>query len=183
MKNILLAAIAVCYTTIAFGQDSTTLKHHIKPEKTESGYSRSNFGLGAGLDYGGLGFKMNLLLVKPVAVTGSAGYNFDKLVFAGGFNFRLKPESRVCPTLQAFYGYNAVIKNKGFDSGKTYYGPSFGIGLEFHGKKKIGNFFNLELLVPVRSQSFKDAIDELKEDGQDPTVLPIAISLGYHFGH
>jgi len=182
MKNILLAAIATCGTAVAFGQDSTIPKHNIKPGKTESVYSQSNFGLGVGLDYGGFGFKMNLLLVKPVAVFGSAGYNLDKLAFTGGFNFRLKPDSRVCPTLQAMYGYNAVIKDEYGGNGTTYYGPSFGLGLEFHGKKKVGNFFNLELLVPVRSQKFKDAIDELKEEGENPQVFPVAISLGYHFG-
>jgi hypothetical protein len=181
MKNILFAAIAAFCTSMSFAQDSTALKHN-RPSTTEDGYSQSNFGLGAGLDYGGLGFKMNLLLVKPVAVFGSAGYNLDKLVFAGGFNFRMKPEARVCPTLQAMYGYNAVIRDENSKSGKTYYGPSFGLGLEFHGKKKTGNFFNLELLVPVRSQKFKDEIDRLKEHDQNPTVLPIAVSIGYHFG-
>jgi hypothetical protein len=176
MKKILAAiftVLTVCSVTLA--QDTTE----------ETSTSSGNFGIGLGLDYGGIGAKASFLTSPKFALFAGLGYNFDGLGFNGGGILRLSPDKRVCPTLTAMYGYNAVIKITGdLEFSESYYGPSFGFGLEFHGRNNPSNFFNLELLVPVRNRDFKDDLDAFQNnpfiDINDP--FPINISLGYHFG-
>lgn len=81
------------------------------------------------------------------------------------------------------YGYNAVIIVEGMkEQSKTYYGPSFGGGIELKVGRK-SNFFVFELWVPVRSQEYRDDIDALLNNaGVEVTeATPVAISVGYNF--
>lgn len=86
------------------------------------------------------------------------------------------------------YGYNAVtiIEGNGYseDFKKTYYGPSFGFGVEFHGKYESANYFNVQLLVPMRSGEYHDDMDALKNSDsiEINEPCPVTISIGYHFG-
>jgi hypothetical protein len=155
------------------------------PEST----SKANLGLGLGLDYGGIGGRFSFQPSSSLALFAGLGYNFAGAGFNAGGIVRLAPEKRITPTLLAMYGYNAVIVVKGddFDEtvfSRTYYGPSFGAGVEFHQWHKRGNFFNLQLLVPVRSRKFHDDMDALKAsefiDINEP--WPVTICLGYHWG-
>ena len=81
------------------------------------------------------------------------------------------------------YGYNGVIKISGaWSFEETYYGPTFGVGFEFRPQRK--GYWNVELLVPIRSKDYHDDMDAIKND---PNIelksepLPIGISVGYHF--
>jgi hypothetical protein len=145
--------------------------------------SKGNVGFGIGLGYGGFGLRLNGLPDDHFAVFVGLGYNLDKAGFNLGGAIRLTPDKRVVPTLIAMYGYNSVIVIKGADQyNKTYYGPSFGGGIEIHSKNGQ-NFLNLELIFPVRPQAFHD---DLKSLQSNPFITglneppPVTLGIGYH---
>jgi len=149
------------------------------------GQDKGHFGLGVGLDYGGFGTKFTFLPAPKLGLFAGLGYNLIGLGYNLGATFRTAPDNKVCPTLTAMYGYNAVIKLSGYETfEKAYSGPSIGAGLEFHGRNNPSNFFNVEILVPFRSKDYHDKMDELQADPnvEINELLPITISLGYHFG-
>ena len=174
MKQTVVALLLVAAVLKTSAQD-------VQPaEKTSTG----NIGLGLGLDYGGIGGRFSFLPSSSMALFAGLGYNFRGVGFNGGGIIRLSPKKRICPTLVAMYGYNAVIMVKNYNFSKTYHGPSFGFGMEFHSWHNRKNFFNMELLVPVRSSQFHDDMDALKAtefiDIKEP--WPVMLSLGYHLG-
>jgi len=141
-----------------------------------------NLGFGAGMDYGGMGIRASFFPIKYVGAFGCFGYNFVGLGYNAGAIIRVLPDKRVCPYLTGMYGYNAVIYVKGAEKyNKIYYGPSVGLGIEFRSKKK--NFFNLEIVLPFRPDSFSRDFKTVKND---PAInitsepLPVAFSIGYH---
>lgn len=164
---------------VAFLSAFTTFAQLYDEDET----SRVNIGLGIGQGYGGLGARLSLLPAKFVSIFGGVGYNLHKAGFNIGGSFKLLPDKRVTPTLIGMYGYNAVIVVFGKEEyNKTYYGPSFGAGLELHLKSRQ-DFFNFELIIPVRSQQYRDDLDKVQNDPdvQLGTPLPFTIGFGYHF--
>jgi hypothetical protein len=145
-----------------------------------------NVGIGAGIDYGGFGGRFTFLPSEKFGLFAGLGYNLDGAGFNGGAQYKFSTEKRVRPYAIAMYGYNGVIRAENADGttdSKSYYGPSFGIGIELKSRKNESNFWNFELLVPIRSGEFSDDIDTLKDSGYDVTEpLPIGFSIGYHFG-
>jgi len=170
---------------IIFLSGALFLNHNASAQVTSSD-SKVNIGLGMGLDYGGIGGRLTFVPAKNLALFGSLGYNFLEAGYNVGATFRMLPEKRVCPTLSAMYGYNAVIVIENADKySKTYYGPSFSFGLEVKSRNKPNNFWNVELLVPLRSSEYHNDIDEIKDNDNielKSEPLPIAISFGYHWG-
>lgn len=180
MKKTIAAIVLV-----ALVLDASAQAQEAQPvEKTPN----MNIGLGLGLDYGGIGGRFTVLTSQKFGLFAGLGYNFHGAGFNGGGIVRLAPDKRVCPTLHAMYGYNAVIliKGNGYseDFKKTYYGPSVGFGLEFHSKYERANYFNLQLLVPIRSGEYHDDMDALKSSDniEINEPWPVTISIGYHFG-
>jgi hypothetical protein len=147
-------------------------------------YPKFNLGFGVGIDYGGIGTRVTLLATDKIEFFGAVGYNLLSAGFNVGAEYRLITKSLFCPYIGAMYGYNGVIKVTGIEEyNKIYYGPSFSAGLEFWLKKRP-SFFNLELILPLRSQAYHDAINNLKNNPNivfESEPLPIAISLGFHF--
>jgi hypothetical protein len=173
MKKVVLLLFVVSSVFSTFCQDLTD-------EVTES---KTTLGLGIGLDYGGLGGQINFQINPKVELFGGLGYNLDGAGFNVGGKLRLAPDKRVCPTIGAMYGYNGVIVVEGLDdASKTYYGPSFGFGLEFK-RHQTDNFWNVGLWLPIRSSEFKDDFDALDKnpDIEISKPLPVAISIAYHF--
>jgi hypothetical protein len=152
----------------------------------DSLYVGNSLGVGLGMDYGGIGMRYTFSANRTIGVFGAVGSNLVDLGFNAGLIARLNPGKKTCVYGIGMYGYNGVIKVKGASEyNKTYYGPTFGLGIEFHARNKTQNFFNFELLVPLRPSSFRDDIDYLKNNNivefkNEP--LPIGFSLGYHFG-
>jgi hypothetical protein len=143
----------------------------------------ANFGVGFGLDYGGIGVQLAFMPIKSIALFGALGYNLDGAGYNAGISFLLMPSKKVCPKLVAMYGYNAVIVIKGADQyNKTYLGPSIGGGVQINTGNNQ-NFINVELLIPFRSSEFSNDMKALQNNSsitglRDP--LPFTISVGYH---
>lgn len=146
-------------------------------------FPKYNIGFGAGIDYGGIGTRATLMASERLEIFGAFGYNLLDVGFNCGVDIRLAPKSRVCPYLGAMYGYNAVIIVDGTDDDKTYYGPSFNLGFQFWSARRP-SFFNVELIVPVRSEEYHNTMKDLKDNQGvvfETEPLPIAFSIGYHF--
>ena len=144
-----------------------------------------NFGLGLGIDYGGFGTRFTVLPDKHVMLFIALGYNLNDLGVNAGGGYLITPDKKFCPYFIGMYGYNAVIVIENASRyNKTYYGPSFGFGMEFI--KRFGNnFWNIELLAPLRSTHYEDDLRNIKNNPQirlDSEPPPFAFSVGYHFG-
>lgn len=147
-------------------------------------------GIGTGLDFGGLGVNLMYNLGNNVGVYAGGGYAFAGFGFNGGASLRLTGKnstSRVVPYFTAMYGYNAAIAVMNQQElSKLFYGPSFGLGLEFRRRgPKIG-CWTLALILPLRSEEVDDYMDHLKTyhavefaNG----LTPVTLSLGYRFSN
>jgi hypothetical protein len=143
-------------------------------------------GIGAGLDYGGLGIRAEFQPIKNIGIIGGVGYNLVDPAYNVGLSFKVLPEKKITPVIMAMYGYNAVIKIKNPSGGtfysKSYYGPSIGAGCELYNRSRK-NKWAFEIFLPFRSSEFHDKHDELKAEGFEfhPDVLPVTFTVGYNF--
>ena len=148
--------------------------------------SRTNLGIGFGLDYGGIGGRFTVLPDSHFGLFAGAGYNFGGLGYNLGAQWRILPDKRAVPVIGFMYGYNAVLQVTDLYTNTTmtttYYGTSLSLGVELHSEGRPKNFFNLELVIPFRSQEFTDYYNYLKSIGASTTYSPVAFSVGYHFG-
>jgi hypothetical protein len=140
-----------------------------------------NVGFGMGIDYGGFGGRLTYMPIKNFGLFGGLGYNLNSLGYNVGANWVLAPNKKVVPYLTGMYGYNAVMIVTGdLEKKTTYYGPSFGAGIQV--PRGDRSFWNFELLVPLRPSAYNNDVDELKNMGAKvKEVYPVAISIGYHF--
>lgn len=146
---------------------------------------RQNIGIGVGLDYGGIGMRYTFMATPQLGLFGSLGYILVGPGFNVGLNYKFLTDKRVMPVIGAMYGYNAAIKVEGASEfNEIYYGPSISLGVEVRARKNESNFWNFELVVPFRSGKYQDDMDALQNNSSivisEP--LPIAFSIGYHFG-
>jgi hypothetical protein len=143
--------------------------------------TRFHIGVGAGLDYGGFGMRTTYVLFQKVGVFIGTGYNLNSLGCNAGAHYII-PAGKHHAYFTGMYGYNAVIVVQGdVEDQATYYGFSGGVGLQVNSSNRP-NFWNFELLVPVRNSNFRDDMDMLKALGaQVRKPLPFAFSIGYHF--
>lgn len=152
----------------------------------EFGTSQFNIGLGLGLDYGGLGTRITIIPDPSFGAFAAVGYNFADIGYNIGGNYYFLPTQKVCPYVTAMYGYNAVTLVEGASEfNDTFYGATFGGGLQLRSRRSPGNFWNFELLVPLRSSAYYSHIAEMKRNPFITDVTeapPIAISIGYHIG-
>jgi hypothetical protein len=177
MKKIVILSYLIISSILLFGQARETGDNLSESPK-------QNFGLGIGIDYGGFGGRFTYLPAQKIGLFAAVGYNLVGIGFNGGVTYKFNPSKRVTPALGAMYGYNGVIKiEDGSESSSTYYGPSFCFGVELKNRRNANNYWNIELVLPIRSSEFGDEIDRLKAIGYNVTEpLPISISIGYHFG-
>lgn len=180
----LLVLIAALASSIAARSQSLT--NDATPVTSKSETSKGDFGIGLGLDYGGIGGRLTFLPEKHVGLFASVGYAIVGAGYNVGAKTIVNPDSKTRVALGGMYGYNAVINVSGASQyNKIYYGTSIFVGVEFRSRYKPKDYFNLELIVPFRSQEFQNDYDALKANPAitfKNSVLPIAVSLGYHFG-
>ena len=150
-------------------------------------YGQSNqqvyFGVGAGLDYGGFGGKIEYLPVKYFGMYGGFGYNLLSAGWNVGATVKILPDKVVSPNFMVLYGYNKVLKVIGASQyNMTSYGVTIGGNLDIKVGGK-GDKLSVGLFVPIRSQKFKDNYEVVKNDPNIEILfdLPFAIGVGYNF--
>ena len=145
-----------------------------------------NVGLGIGFDYGGLGAQVQCRPAPPLVMFAGGGYALAGFGYNVGAQGRILPDARWCPFVSAMYGYNAVIVVKGASQyNQIYYGPSFGLGVELHGRNNAKKFWRFEVLLPLRDAAFQEDVDALKKNPLikiEAEPPPIGIGVAYHFG-
>lgn len=149
----------------------------------------STLGVGAGLDYGGIGANLLYYPTAKLGVFGGFGYAFAGVGYNFGAKFRLianKEFPKINPYLTAMYGYNAAIAVKDATQfNKIFYGPTVGAGIDFNpNSAKKSGYWSLAILVPIRSSEVDKYFDYLKYSKGikfENELFPIAISLGYRF--
>ncbi|HLW42745.1 MAG TPA: hypothetical protein VKY82_10305 [Flavobacterium sp.] len=141
-------------------------------------------GLGIGLDYGGIGAKIEYLPIKNVGVFGGLGYNFSSVGWNVGATFKIMPDKKVSINPMVFYGYNAVsIVDGAPEYEMTSYGVTAGVNVDIKMGSR-GNKLSAGLFVPIRSKEFMDNYDAMKNDYRvsiTNDLIPIAIGVGYNF--
>ncbi|CAN5340385.1 hypothetical protein BH09BAC3_BH09BAC3_07640 [soil metagenome] len=155
------------------------------PETPKEDVEVASFGVGVGLDYGGLGGRFSYQVNPQLGAFISGGYAIAGVGFNIGMRGRLNPEKNFIPTLSVMYGYNGAIQitgggPSGGNFNKVYYGPSIGVGFERRLRNLNRDYWQLELLVPFRSAEYDRDIAYFKSIISS-TPLPIAISVGYHW--
>ena len=155
-------------------------KNHLSSQKGES-----NFGLGVGLPYGGIGIHLGTNIANGLNLFGGVGYQVADIGYNVGLMKDFKSKNLVQFYLSGMYGTNAAIKISGLpESSKTYGGASFGAGIKLNSRRKEGNFWDLGLILPLRNSAFKDDLNQLKIDPRitdltDP--FPVLIVVAYNF--
>lgn len=137
-------------------------------------------GVGAGLDYGGFGVKVDLEWKANYDIYLGLGNNLNGLGYNLGLMWKPNGHQSVSPIIAVMYGYNSVSILRDLQGNdlfrKTYYGPSVGFGGRFKmGAKRINNL-SLMLIYPFRSPEFYNDVKAI-----NGTYFPVSFSLGYNF--
>lgn len=141
-------------------------------------------GAGTGLDYGGLGGKVEYLPVKNFGLFAGIGFNLIDLAWNAGATYKIAVSQRVSINPMVMYGYNGVSLTFGEypEYEKVSYGLSFGANVDVRLGAK-GNKLSAGLLFPIQSDTFLDNYDAMKKDPRIFTYWksPVLISVGYNF--
>ncbi len=159
----------------------------------EAYVSKVHIGLGVGMEYGGIGPRVEFLPVKYVGLFAGAGYNFQSLGANVGIALRPLPDCKIQPIAMAMYGYNGVIKIDGNTQtlafigldgvSKTYYGFSAGLGGEWKVGSR-GNRLYAAVWRPFRSEEFETNYDKVQDSPyitNKGKVLPVTFSFGFNW--
>ncbi len=142
-------------------------------------------GLGAGLDFGGIGLNFTYYLNKNLGLFAGGGYAVIGFGPCAGVKLRLISDpvsGRVSPFVFGMYGYHTVVKvENATDLNKMFYGATPGGGLEVRLGAAKRNYLSIGLSVPIRGKEVPDYFDHLKAIGVEmkSELPPIGISLGY----
>jgi hypothetical protein len=148
------------------------------------GEQRVYLGLGIGLDYGGLGGKIEYLPAKTFGVFGGLGYNLKSAGWNVGVTYKTTPDKKVSFNPVVFFGYNGISKVNG---APEYEMTSYGVTAGAHVDIKVGgkgDKLSVGVFVPVRSSKYKDNHDAMKNDPRieiKSKLMPVAIGIGYNF--
>ena len=144
-----------------------------------------HLGIGLGLTYGTLGGRYVFSPVDVFGLSVGLGYNLVGLGYNFAGIFSIPSKSRTQVYLSGMYGCNAVIRVEGAEGyNDTYSGISFGAGVKLNSRKNPGNYWDLGLIVPIRSTKFSDDWDAIKNNPSmsvqsDP--WPVLLNVGYNF--
>lgn len=174
MKKILLVAL------IAIGICTFSHAQHFSSSK-----GKAVVGLGMGLPYGGFGGRLSINPLDQVALFGGLGYNLVGVGYNVGMQYIVPSEKQAEFFLTAMYGYNAVIKIKGTNLyNDSYNGVSAGAGLRINSKQNKGMFWDFGVLIPARSQEYRDDWDRLNNNQMIENLSkasPVLIFVGLNF--
>jgi len=179
MKKITFAAFLVFAAISLHAQDGITTVRSNRSDKF-------SIGPGIGLDYGGIGMNAIFYPQQNIGVFAGGGYDLNGFGYNVGLKGRLMTFKIIDPYLLAMYGYNAIIVvSNATVFNKTFYGPTFGAGIDFRSKKPMKTgYWSLALLVPIKgsdADAYADYLEKYKGVKFDNDFFPIDISIGYHF--
>jgi hypothetical protein len=188
IRLLLIVAVVLGSFTI-FGQDSSKVIMPKKEMFDKPERRWGDFGVGFGLDYGGLiGAKVTFNPIPYMGIFAAGGWELIGLGWNVGVLGRLFPaggKKHVRPYLKVMYGVNAVTKVQGASEyDKMFYGVTPGIGIETRFGLMRRSGLNVDLNVPIRSSAYFDHINQMKNDPSiemKNSTIPISISIGYHF--
>jgi hypothetical protein len=147
-----------------------------------------SIGIGAGLDYGGCGGNVIYYPIKNVGLFGGVGYALAGAGYNVGVKYRYipdKPNSKIDPFGMIMYGYNAAIAVlNASEYNKLFFGPTLGIGIDFHRKPMNKGYWSFALLIPIRSSAVNEYMDDLENNhGAEfqNRLFPVGITVGYKF--
>jgi hypothetical protein len=152
-------------------------------EQTFSQFDKTSFGIGLGMDYGGIGINALFYPQKNIGFFGGIGYAIAGVGFNAGLKWRLvtaEHTSSWFPYLLGMYGYNAAIAvTNASEYNKIFYGPTFGFGLDYHNPRNSG-YWTFSLLIPIRGSEVDDYISSHNITLKS-SLSPIGLSVGYRF--
>jgi hypothetical protein len=138
-------------------------------------------GLGLGMDFGGVGGKLEYMFLDYAGLFTGVGYNFYGFGFNGGVMLKAMPSKDFTPYLSGMYGYTGVVSiENASEYDRIDYGFSLGGGLEF--KTKNQNAWQIGIVKPFRSQQFLDHYQDLVDNPDiqiSASLRPIAFSIGF----
>ena len=176
MYKYLTIAIILIFSTSVSGQ-------HLASSKGQGA-----IGIGIGLPYGALGGKISYNVAEQTSVFTGIGYNLADVAYNIGLMYSFKSEKSREFYISGMYGRNASLIVEDFspdgDFKESYLGPSFGAGLPAFSSKNEGSFWEVGLVVPIRSSDYNNDIDAIKNI---PSIeltepWPVLIVIGYNFG-
>lgn len=185
MKNHLIFTVSLSLAVLFIINKTIAQEYTIQEPK-------SSIGIGRGLDYGGFGFNITGFLDKSLSPFFCIGYNQLSPGLNGGLKYRfgnLSNPHKVSVFALAMYGYNGVLNIEGNDMfyhdkyQKTFYGPTFGIGLDTRGSSYSKGYWSFEFLIPIRPSDFQSTIDAYQNQGAKFITKPnqFSLSIGYNF--
>jgi hypothetical protein len=162
-------------------------QYNVIKEK-DSYWDVTSLGIGLGQDFGGIGVSVLTYPTKKLGIFGGIGYALAGAGFNAGIKYRFLPADRFrkgIPFILAMYGYNAAIKVINADQfNKLFYGMTFGFGFDLRSRPDKMSFWSLALLIPIRSGSVDNYMDDLKMNHGiqfKNELIPIGFSVGYRF--
>ena len=163
-----LKNICVIFVFVFMGQ-------HIHGQSGQQVY----LGPGYGLDYGGIGGKIEYLPIKYFGIYGGLGFNFRSVGWNLGATVKILPDKVVSPNVMVFYGYNKVLIVLGApEYNMTSYGVTIGANLDIKVGRK-GNKLSAGFFVPILSKKYKEHINT--KNIKPFFNLPIAFGVGFNF--
>jgi hypothetical protein len=185
---ILLAGLLILLPGIKAQTDSIPVRDEQIRKPFAEVVHKLDFGVGFGLDYGGLlGVQIGFAPVKHLTLFAAGGYYIFQFGYQVGIKGLFIPKTSTKafrPFLKAMYGTNSIITVEGTEQyDEVYSGMTLGFGMEFRFGQKKQNGLDIDLNVPLRTVDFWDDWNTIKND---PTIevlqepLPIAFSIGFH---
>lgn len=192
LKIILLFCIITAFgysqNTVA-KPDSLTHTDTSKIAKTNNERKPDTFyfGVGLGMDYGGIiGINFSAYPQKNIGIFAGGGIALAGFGYNVGAKLRYVPNNQkrvqVLPFVMGMYGYNAaIVVLNATDYNKLFYGVTFGLGGDIRFRTGC---LSLALLIPIRGNEVDDYITDLQNKHHinfQNDLLPVAFSVGYKF--
>ena len=145
----------------------------------------ATFGAGTGLSYGGIGGgRLGLNVLDGFNVFGALGYQLGGFGYNLGVMKHFEAKSRTQLYLTMMYGTNANFFAEDIELRKLFTGFTYGVGIKVNSRKVPGNYWDLGILYPSKSEAFSDyqkhtvALHELNDYSKP---FPISFNVGYNF--
>lgn len=150
-----------------------------------SSKGKAALGVGVGLPYGGFGGKLSVNPADQLALFAGVGYNLVGVGANFGAQYIFPSKKQTEFFLTGMYGYNAVIKIQGADNlNDSFSGVTAGLGIRINSSRNEGAFWDFGVLVPARSQAYKDSFDDIKNNPNITDLTepwPVQLFVGFNF--